>query len=312
LALNKDIKVAALAILSIVIFVIAYLFMRGTLFQSGDPVYTAIFTDVEGVKKSDKVYLNGVAVGSVTLIEFKDINRPTEIALSFTVDKTLRIPHDTKIEVISTSLMGNMGLKLILGKSTQTIKSDEYLLGLPENGLMAQLSDKVSPLAESSDALVKNVNTMFDRNQQENLYVTIAELNKTIANANSMLTNMNQMVNTNQKPLHQTMVNFEKMSASLASKSEDVSVTIRNIREITDKTNQGDISGMMKKLDKSMAELNGTLYEINNGNGTLTKLLKDPVLYNNLSATVMNTNELMIDFKTNPKRYVGFSIFGKK
>ena len=312
MALNKDIKVGALAILSIAIFIVSYLFMKGTLLQSGDPEYVALFKNVDKIKKSDKVYLSGVVIGSVTSIKFKDLTRPEDVELRFTANKEIKIPNDSKLQVISTSLMGNMGLNLVMGRNSQVLKPSETLEGLPENGLIAQISDKMGPVAESSDKLIKNANTLFDRTQQENLYRTIDELNKTLANANVMVANMNTMVSNNQKPLHQTMVNFEKMSSALAAKSDDVNKTIRNIREITDKANQGDVGSMMKRLDKSIAELNSTLNEINNGNGSLTKLLKDPAIYNNLNSTILNTNELMIDFKANPKRYVGFSVFGGK
>lgn len=286
--------------------------MKGTLFQSGNPVYNAIFNNVDKVKKSDKVFLNGVTVGTVTEIRFVDINRPDEVRLSFSADRGLKIPKDSKLEIISTSLMGNMGCNLILGKSREIIKPGEAIAGQPESGLLSKLSDKIAPLAESSNALLRNANTLFDRSQKENIYITINELNHTLANANAMLANMNQMVTKNQKPLNQTFVNFEKISSTLATQSDEINMTIHNIRQITDRTNQAELGSMIKNLDRSVSELNGILSEINHGNGTLSKLMKDPILYNNLNTTVSNANELLLDFKSNPKRYVGFSIFGGK
>lgn len=312
LALNKDLKVAALTILTIVGFVFAYLFMKGTLLHSGNPEYAAIFDNVDKVKKSDKVYLNGVVIGVVNEISFDNINRPKEIKLKFSADKNLQIPRDSKIQIISTSLMGNMGLNLILGSSKDIVKQGETITGVPENGMMNIFKESVAPVAESSNMTFKNLNTLFDRKQQENLYITINELNKTLANANAMMANMNKMVAENQKPINHTMANIDKMTSALASNTEDVNKMIRNMRDITDKTNQADIGAMMNKLDKSLGELNKTMYEINNGNGSLTKLIKDPALYSNLNATVYNANELMIDFKANPKRYVSFSVFGGK
>ena len=308
MSLNKDIKVGSLLILSIIIFGLAYYYMKGTLLHSGDPEYSAIFQSVEKLKKSDKVYLNGVVVGMITSLEFPDINKPEEIKLTFSADKRLKIPRDSKLQIVNISLMGNSGLALHRGISTDIISPGDIIGGLPEAGMF----DKLTPLAGSSDTLMRKMNTLFDRNQNENVYVMIGELNKTLATMNTMIGNTNKMLVDNQKPIHQTMVNFEKMSAALYSKQSDIQETIKNIREITGKTNQADIAGMLKKLDKSMGEMNSMMYEINNGNGSITKLMKDPVLYNNLNATVSNANELMIDFKANPKRYVGFSIFGAK
>jgi phospholipid/cholesterol/gamma-HCH transport system substrate-binding protein len=120
------------------------------------------------------------------------------------------------------------------------------------------------------------------------------------------------MIENNQKPIHQTMVNFERISTSLAKKQDDINATISNIRELTGKANQSDITGMMQNLNKSVNEMNILLSDINQGQGSMGKLMKDPLLYNNLNTTVQNANELMIDFKANPRRYVGFSIFGAK
>lgn len=312
MALQKDIKVALLAIVSIVLFIIAYLFMKGTLLHSGDPKYAAVFKNVDKVKKSDRVFLSGVMIGMVDKIEFVDISKPEEVRVIFTADKKLKIPRDSKIQITSTSLMGNMGLILHLGNSSEKLKELEEIEGLPENGILQSVSNEIGPLAKSSDSLLRNVNTLFNRNQNENLYLTVNHMNATLANLNATLVNMNKMIENNQKPIHQTMVNFEKMSHSLAKKQDDINATINNIKEVTGKANQTDIAGMMQNLNKSVNELNGMLTELNQGQGSLGKIMKDPALYNNLNTTINNANELMIDFKANPKRYVGFSIFGGK
>ena len=312
MALNKDIKLALLTIVSIVLFILAYLFMRGTLLQSGDPKYVAIFKNVDKVKKSDRVYLSGVHVGTVDKIEFVDLANPEEVKIVFTADKKLKIPKDSKVQITSTSIMGNMGLVLLMGKSNEQLKEMESIGGLPENGILQSISGDIAPLAKTSDSLLRNVNTLFNRGQNENVYITVHQMNATLATLNATLANMNEMIESNQKPIHQTMANFERISISLAKKQEDINTTISNIRDITGKANQIDIAGMMQNLNKSVKEMNVILAEINQGQGSLGKLMKDPILYNNLNTTVNNANELMLDLKANPKRYVGFSIFGGK
>lgn len=312
MALNKDIKVALLTFLSIILFIVAYLFMKGTLLQSGNPKYAAIFQNVDKVKKSDRVYLSGVVVGMVDKIEFIDLAHPKDVRVVFTADKELKIPRDSKIQITSTSIMGNMGLVLHLGNSNEVISEMETITGLPENGILQSLSNEFGPLAKSSDSLLHNVNSLFNRGQKENVYITVDQMNATLATINVTLANMNRMLENNQKPIHQTMVNFERISTSLAKKQDDINATISNIRDLTGKASQSDITGMMQNLNKSVNEMNTLLSEINQGQGSMGKLMKDPLLYNNLNTTVQNANELMIDFKANPRRYVGFSIFGGK
>lgn len=312
MALNKDIKVALLTIASIVLFILAYLFMKGTLLQSGDPKYVAIFKNVDKVKKSDRVYLSGVHVGTVEKIEFVDLAKPEEVKIIFTADKKLKIPMDSKVQITSTSIMGNMGLVLLMGNSNEQLAEMGTIQGLPENGILQSISSEIGPLAKSSDSVLRNVNTLFNRGQDENVYMTVHQMNTTLATLNTTLTSMNRMIESNQKPIHQTLANFEKMSISLVKKQEEINTTISNIREITSKTNQADISGMLLNLNKSTTEMNVMLAEVNKGKGSLGKLIYDSILYDNLSIGADNISRLMVDIKANPKRYVGFSIFGGK
>lgn len=312
MALNKDIKVGLLAILAIVILTISYFFMRGTLMQSGNPVYSALFTNVEKLKKSDRVYLNGVVVGNVTSIEFADIKNPESIKVSFSSEPKLKIPKDSKIQIISTSIMGNMGLKLILGTNQEGIKSGEQIKGVDELSMLGELSNNIKPLTDNSNVLLSNVNTLFDRKSQENLYITIDQLNKTLATLNTTVGNVNTMVASNQQPIHQTMMNFEKMSQSLVSKQAEINQIISNSKDITTQLKNADVSKSLNKMSATMDELNKMLADINKGNGSLGKLMKDPQLYNELNNTINSANSLMKDMKENPNRYVRFSVFGGK
>lgn len=282
--------------------------MKGTLLNSGDPKYYAIFENVDKVKKSDRVYLSGVNIGMVDKIEFVDLSKPKEVRIIFTADRSLKIPKDSKVQITSTSIMGNMGLILHLGSSQEYLKEMESIQGIPEGGLLKS----IGPLAASSDSLLRNVNGLFDKKENDNIYLTVHQINSTLATLNTTIANMNKLIESNQKPIQQTMVNFEKISHNLAKKQDDINATINNIRDLTGKANQADIAGMMQNLNKSVNELNGLLTDLNQGQGSLGKLMKDPLLYNNLNTTVNNANELLIDFKANPKRYVGFSIFGGK
>lgn len=280
--------------------------------QSGNPEYAALFNNVEKLKKSDKVYLNGVSVGNVTKIEFEDIKNPKLIKVSFSSDANLKIPKDSKIQIISTSLMGNMGLKLMLGIESTVLKKGESIAGIDEAGMLGELSKNITPLADNSTALVKNMNTLFDRQNHENLYITIDQLNKTLATLNTTVGGVNSMVANNQKPIHETMKNFEKLSLTLANKQTDINQIISNSKDITTQLKNADISKSLAKMSASMDELNKLLADVNKGEGSLGKLMKDPQLYSELNNTVNSANALMKDMKENPNRYVRFSVFGGK
>lgn len=304
MALNKDLKVAILAIVSIIIMVLAYQFMRGTLMHNAEPVYSSYFTNVTSLKKSDKVFLNGVQVGVIKNIDFADIKDPNKIKVDFSINPNLQIPKNSVIEIISYSLMGNKGLKINMGNGAFA-KAGDLFQGLNEKGMFDGITENMGPLADQSTIMMQNVNTLFDRKQRENLYVTIGELNKTLAA-------LQTMVNSNQHAINGTLGNVEKLTHALAVKQNDIAQIISNTKEMTSQMKNADLSKSMNKMNQSMDELNKLMADINKGKGSLGKLMKDEELYNKLTSTSKSADELLKDMKENPKRYVHFSVFGGK
>lgn len=284
--------------------VLAYQFMRGTLMHNAEPIYSTHFTNVTSLKKSDKVFLNGVQVGVIKNIDFADIKNPNKIKVDFSVNPSLQLPKNSVIEIISYSLMGNKGLKINMGNGVFA-KAGDLFEGMNEKGMFDGITENVGPLADQSTIMMQNVNTLFDRKQRENLYVTIGELNKTLAA-------LQTMVNSNQTAINGTLGNVEKLTRALAVKQNDIAQIISNTKEMTAQMKNADLSKSMNKMNQSMDELNKLMADINKGKGSLGKLMKDEELYNKLTSTSKSADELLKDMKENPKRYVHFSVFGGK
>lgn len=310
--MNKDIKVALLAIAAIIMFVLGYQFMSGALFHSSDNNYYAVFTNVTSLKKSDKVFVNGVQVGIITNISFENNEHPDKIKVQFSVKNDIKIPKNSLIEIISVSLMGNKGLKINFGNSTEIAKNGSSLIGINEKGLLDGLSENMGPLADNSTELIGNVNTLFDRKEKENLYLTIYQLNMTLASMQKMMESMNLMVINNQRSIQGTLSNVDKITGAMAQKQNDIQLIISNTRELTQQMKQADLSKSLSQLNKNLDELSILMNDVNKGKGSLGKLMKDEELYNKLNATANSADLLLKDMKENPKRYVSFSVFGGK
>jgi phospholipid/cholesterol/gamma-HCH transport system substrate-binding protein len=309
---KKNILVAIMAIVAVFILVAGFSFLKGTLFSSADPIYSALFSNVENLKKSDKVYLNGVAIGNVTKIDFEHIENPNAIQVFFTVNSKLKVPVNSSVEIIGTSLMGNKGLKLMIGDDKKIATDKDKLIGIDEKSMLASIGKSIDPLANETSILMKNANTLFDRNQSANLYITISELNGMLANLKTTLGSVNQMVEANQKPINQSMQNFEKISNSIAKKQSEISQIIENANAVSGQLKNADITKTMNQLNASMTQLNTLLADLNSGKGTAGKMLKDEEMYKQLNTTIESANSLLQDMQKNPKRYVHFSVFGGK
>jgi phospholipid/cholesterol/gamma-HCH transport system substrate-binding protein len=310
--MNKDIKVALLAIAAIIMFILGYQFMSGALFHSSDNNYQALFTNVTSLKKSDKVFVNGLQVGIITNISFENNEQPDKIKVQFSVKNDIKIPKNSLVEIFSVSLMGNKGLKINFGNSSEIAKNGSSLIGINEKGILDGLSENMGPLADNSTELIGNVNTLFDRNEKENLYITIYQLNMTLASMQKMMESMNMMVMNNQRSIQGTLSNVDKITGAMAQKQNDIQLIISNTRELTQQMKQADISKSLNQLNKNMDELSILMNDVNKGKGSLGKLMKDEELYNKLNATANSADLLLKDMKENPKRYVSFSVFGGK
>jgi phospholipid/cholesterol/gamma-HCH transport system substrate-binding protein len=310
--MNKDIKVALLAIAAIIMFILGYQFMSGALFHSSDNNYQALFTNVTSLKKSDKVFVNGLQVGIITNISFENNEQPDKIKVQFSVKNDIKIPKNSLVEIFSVSLMGNKGLKINFGNSSEIAKNGSSLIGINEKGILDGLSENMGPLADNSTELIGNVNTLFDRNEKENLYITIYQLNMTLASMQKMMESMNMMVMNNQRSIQGTLSNVDKITGAMAQKQNDIQLIISNTRELTQQMKQADISKSLNQLNKNMDELSILMNDVNKGKGSLGKLMKDEELYNKLNATANSADLLLKDMKDNPKRYVSFSVFGGK
>jgi phospholipid/cholesterol/gamma-HCH transport system substrate-binding protein len=310
--MNKDIKVALLAIAAIIMFILGYQFMSGALFHSSDNNYQALFTNVTSLKKSDRVFVNGLQVGIITNISFENNEQPDKIKVQFSVKNDIKIPKNSLVEIFSVSLMGNKGLKINFGNSSEIAKNGSSLIGINEKGILDGLSENMGPLADNSTELIGNVNTLFDRNEKEYLYITIYQLNMTLASMQKMMESMNMMVINNQRSIQGTLTNVDKITGAMAQKQNDIQLIISNTRELTQQMKQADISKSLNQLNKNMDELSILMNDVNKGKGSLGKLMKDEELYNKLNATANSADLLLKDMKENPKRYVSFSVFGGK
>jgi phospholipid/cholesterol/gamma-HCH transport system substrate-binding protein len=208
--------------------------------------------------------------------------------------------------------MGNKGLKINFGNSSEIAKNGSSLIGINEKGILDGLSENMGPLADNSTELIGNVNTLFDRNEKENLYITIYQLNMTLASMQKMMESMNMMVINNQRSIQGTLSNVDKITGAMAQKQNDIQLIISNTRELTQQMKQADISKSLNQLNKNMDELSILMNDVNKGKGSLGKLMKDEELYNKLNATANSADLLLKDMKENPKRYVSFSVFGGK
>lgn len=294
---TKEVRIALTVLAGIVVLFVGMNFLKGIMLFSDDYSYKVQITDANGLTQSNPVYANGVKVGVVRdiIADFSDMAKGVTVTID--VDKRMRIPEGTVAEV-DADLMGNLKMNLILTSSPRTVEPGGTIAGRGADGVMNKVAD-MAPYFEKMlpklDSIMTSINTLLADPAMvailHNTEATTANLRTSTAELNTMLAQMNRQVPGLLQKADRTMANTEQLTGNLA---------------------KIDVASTMASVDATLKNCEELTHKLNSNDGTIGKFLNDPSLYNNLNATMRNADSLMIDLKAHPKRYVHFSIFGKK
>jgi phospholipid/cholesterol/gamma-HCH transport system substrate-binding protein len=223
-----------------------------------------------------------------------------QVKTDFPISKT---SHATLYE---PGLLGGKQIAIIPDLTNQqSAENGDYLKSGLKPGMLAVVGEKLSPLQTkveatvvTADSLLHSLHNVFDVKTQENLRIAIEEMSNTMKEFRNAAQSLNGTIAGNKANINATMNNLNRTSANFASISDSIS--------------QANVGEAVKKFEKSLANLDNIINDVQSGKGTLGKLMKDDAMYDNLNGASKELKELLADFKNNPKRYVHFSVFGKK
>jgi phospholipid/cholesterol/gamma-HCH transport system substrate-binding protein len=304
---SGEIKVGLLTVVAGVILYFGFNYLRGIDFF--DPTYTyyAVYDRVEGLKVSNQVYVNGLGVGRVANISILQ-KRGNKLLVTLDLRKDLVITDSTLAILADDGLLGSKKIDLKIRPGRRTLTDEDTLMPQKQGGMLESLMAKASPALGSLDQALINVNALLKEYQGMS-----AEIKKILANTNATMGNANGLVAENRTELAATLRNVEKLTASLNQASEaSLKPILAKANTLADSLNALQLATTVNNLNQTIAQLQTTLADINKGQGTLGKLAKDDSLYVSLNRTVASLDSLFVDLKARPKRYVHFSLFGRK
>ena len=285
-------------------FYFGFNFLKGkSIFNNQKEVYT-LYDEVEGLELGAKVTINGLNIGKVSNIDLYP--GTTKILV------TMRLRPDMKFSPNSTAVLYEAGL--IGGKaisispdfaSGAVIKSGDTLPAAVQPGLTQLINQQIAPLQQkitstltSVDSLFVGVRNVLDAQTQTNLKKSLEGLSRTIKNIDGLTNTMEKIVDANKNEIDTTLKNL--------------AATTDNITTISDSLATLDVKAILSKYDAIAVKLDTILGAIEAGEGTAGKLINNTDVYDNLNATLAELEALLSDLKENPKRYVHFSLFGRK
>ena len=295
--MKKEVTIAITACVAVVILFFGLNFLKGMTIFSSDNSYYVRFHDIQGLSKANPIYADGYKVGVVKDIYY-DYAGNGDVIVKFDVDNNLRIPKGSTAEV-GSDLMGNVKMNLLMANNPrERVNPGDTIQGATNSGLMgrvAQILPTVEALVPKIDSILTSVNALL----------ADPALAATLHNAQQITSNLT----TTSQQLNVLMANLNKSVPGMLNKAD---ATLANTQKLTNNLAAVDIQTTMNEVNSTISNLKTFTDNLNNGKGSLGLLMNDPGLYNNLYSTMISADSLLIDLKAHPKRYVHFSLFGKK
>ena len=294
---RNEIKIALVAVAGIVALFIGMNFLKGTHLFTGSKTYYFAFDDISGLTKSSPIYASGYQVGLVKDIIF-DYSHKNKTKVIAEMDKQMKIPTGTTA-FISSDVLGNIKVTLnIASNRGEFIQEGGLIPGDIDRGPMGEVTSMIPAVKQmlpKLDSILLSLNQLLAdpaiASSVHNVQDMTANLTKTSRELNAVVAKLNREIPGVVTKTNRILDHSETFTANLS---------------------QVDVATTMRKVDEAMADVKAVTAKINSNEGTLGLLMRDPSLYNQLNTTVRSADSLMVNIRQHPKRYVHFSIFGRK
>lgn len=295
--LTKEIKIALVAIVGILVMYFGINFLKGMNLFSTNNAYYMTFDDIQGLGASTPIYADGYKVGTVDGLEY-DYKENGPIKVKVDINKDLRIPQGSKAEIVK-DLMGNLQVNLLLANNPrERVEPGGIIPGAVNGGMMdkaANLVPVVEKMLPKLDSILTSVNALLAdpalAASLHNVETITGNLTVSTRELNTLMAGLNKQVPGMVRKANGVLDNTNRLTANLASL---------------------DVQGTLNKVNQTLESAHQFTEKLNSNQGSLGLLMNDTKLYDNLTSTMSHADSLVIDLKAHPKRYVHFSVFGRK
>ena len=307
--ISSEVKIGIIITIAIAVTIWGLNFLKGRNILKGEITYYAVFEDVGGLEKNNKIFIKGYQGGQAGEIYFnEDGNRNLIVLLG--IEKAFDIPINSEAVLYDADLMGTKAIMLNLSGSDRSHKPGDTIRCRVQYGLTARLEQQLLPVKDKAESLIITVdslmsalNYVFDRNTSEMLQASIQNLESSTAGIKNML--------SSQGKLTSMIGHMEAITLNLKNHNEQLASAMSNIESISDSIARSELKSTIANTNKTLAETHLILEKINQGEGTLGMLVNNDSLYQNLTSLAGELDLLMKDLQENPKKYVNVSVFGK-
>jgi phospholipid/cholesterol/gamma-HCH transport system substrate-binding protein len=305
--MSKELKTGIIVILIIVVFIWGFNFLKGHDLLDGEARnFKVEYSKIGGLNKASSVTLNGLKVGRVDDIEFNETpEKRGQLIVSFSIESDFEFSKKSIVRIYSPNPIAGSSLAIVPNYDGEIAVSGDTLAGEMEENLFTSIGERLDPIQSklenvivSADTLFQRINHVLDQKTTESVKRSVRGLELTIADIRSTLGSVNAMLDSSSVEFSETMKSTRKIT--------------ENLVKVTDTLANSNIGEIMRKAEMTLTSVNSLLVGIEQGKGSLGKLVNDDAMYNNLTNVSKELEELLREMKINPKRFVHFSLFGRK
>ncbi|MGY5254663.1 MlaD family protein [Sphingobacterium spiritivorum] len=308
----NETKVGALTIVAIALLFIGYSFLKGNDVFSSENTFYTVYGNVDGLAVSKPVMVNGYQIGRVSKMTLMPDG---QIRTEFKIKKEYEIPSNTVARIMSADLLGSKIIVFNLGNSTTLANDGDPLTSDVQQNLMEKvepLQKKVENIAARMDSVLVAVNAILDKDFQKDVKRSVHSISVTMKNIEGITGEVNGLLGTEKARLGRIMANLESITVNFKNNGKKLDHIMNNLDNVSDQMAKIEIQSTVDKANQAMQDVQEITNKINNGDGSISLLLNDDKLYNNLNSASEELDNLIKDVKNHPGKYIRLSIFGKR
>jgi phospholipid/cholesterol/gamma-HCH transport system substrate-binding protein len=313
--ISKELKVGVISIVALAIVIWGVMYLKGLdIFQSRKVLY-AVYDRVNGLVVANPVTIKGMNVGQVKDMYFSK-NEPGKIVVALVVAQDIQIPKNSVAKIYSSGLISSKEVEIVLGDSKMFLNDGDTLQAMTESSLTDEVGKQLLPLKEKAENLIGSIDTvatvikeLLNKNTRNNLQSAVSNIDVVLKNLAAITGNIDTLLGSKRSHLANIINNIESISKNLRDNNENLTNILSNLSKVSDSLAAARIPSTINTVNKAVGDINLILEKINNGQGSISLLLNDKGLYEEVTKAARDLNLLLEDIKAHPSKYVKVSVF---
>ncbi|MCT4623041.1 MAG: MlaD family protein [Schleiferiaceae bacterium] len=316
--ISREFKVGVIIVISALLLYWGINFMKGNDIFAENRIFYATYENIEGLTVNKPVNINGLQVGQIKEIYFHP-DTSGKIMVVLEINNNYPIPSNTIALIHSIGFLGEHVISLDLGDSFDMALSGDTLYTGKDGDLVDAVNQQVAPIKAKAEKLLGTLDTVantlsefLNENTRQDFMSSFVNLRQTFENLERSSASLERIITSNEDSISKFVGNLTALSQTLAENSDNLDNILTNFSSISDTIAKANIYEAISSLNEALATADSIVTKINEGDGSIGKLINDPELYDNLAEASNSLNRLLLDIKYNPNKYLQVSVFGSK